>query len=962
MGIKKSGLTPSTLRRPDAGGASRKTETQQTKAPTKTGQPAPGVADQMERAGGAQAALQALAMTTKTPERKEQNAGAEATTLGAKMMGFLRGDGGKKVYAAVGLGVSLLGMVKPASAQVVQIDQHQNQALTEAAQKIAQETGEPYVQVNAEQEALDDLFAKAEAGELTVNHLILNYQDGKAPSSYQWKQLQQKYPNAFDQVEMVHVLGSNLQSNPFKSYQGDIFKNAKAIVSFDLSTTIAPGPASSWVLQETTKALEDVPAEGLSTQDALIHATNVANKGAAGGVRTRVDIGDQSHVQTPENAMSEWLDARVPKNNSSYGSSSQDTESITRAELETKLKELSETDAGLTDGMLGVLNARMKTRGFPIDYDAARLAKQLIDVHVAGSPDRALAALNAGDVAEVRHQLAAQHGAQIYEGAKSELFQTQIVRGVPLAGNEAIPTGDLQGAAYLVDGMGTIKHGEVNVQSIHHPKHGDGYQLTFKLGDRAGHELETWLQAQGDTRLVDKTVVNQSPTDDGRVVTAESGDVEEAEAAEGQRSPEMSIGPALRFEKDGKYRVDYFPESTSKQSLRGEVHIQVYGRNTSKQKDRLRDVLEDVGLKDVIEGQPSEATEEMLKAFRLLEQSDPRAHHTLMDKVENGETVTIEQLHDALIAAEVPPAFLQDAYFAEASPGHMSVIVPGQAEAYGRRGVRSLYHTIGSSEIFAYIANDGALMSTKDRLAVGKVFRGMSSDTDLRTGGADYVFTRQVTEPMGNPSMSGMRGGAIVLKQEVLDRADWFAYSGDKYGTTLAGDRGEPTDAVKEIAQRSYDELKEQDDSSVKNKTFDQWFERLVKSQTDRRQDTYLPRPVGRAQVDVTTGSSNETMLEGTIPIEQIEAFLVRDDAAKEKTIAKLQELGVTDINGVPIEDFVQVRDKYFTEDQMQEFESQQGDKVSDPSQDLRDERLQFYVKNNLGADDDAPIPTTHVT
>jgi hypothetical protein len=905
--------------------------------PSGAGEPPRDLPDRVERGGDtASRAARALAVEIGAAKpRGAKNRAAQSASFGAKLMSLASGKGVKKALLTLGLGVALLGgAVQTASADVIHVGQRP--ATEQAAQRIAAEMGEPYVHVKADKSALEEVLKRAEAGELKMTHLILSYEQGKLPSSWEWSQLKQQYPNAFKQVERVHVIGHDLAQNPLQSWQGSIFENARGVVSFDLATAVEHGPASAFVLEQTTKALAGVPT-GLSPQDALIHAKTVAGKGAAGDVRTRVDIGQQHHVQAPENVMSEWLDARA-----------QETAPITRAELESKLRELHAQEGGITDGMLGVLQWRLGDRKFKVDYDAARLSAHVVDIRRAAGPQRAIDALLAGEVHQVRHQLAIDATTAPYAQERSPLFNHEIARGVPMTGDAAIPTQGIQGTAYLVDGLGVIRNGEVQVQAIRHPSHGDGYQLTFKLGDAAGHALELHIAGHESGRLIDKTIVNHAPTEDGRVVTVEKTDAIQATATLENQQPEMSVGPALRLEKAGVYRVDYFPESISKQSLRSEVQLQVYGATDAERNARLGALLDELGLA-AIRSAPSPEAEQKLIALRLLEQADPRAHHALLDRIEQREDVTIARLHDALVAAEVPPAFLQQAYFAEASPGHISVIVPGQSEAYARRGVRAIYHTVSKADIFAFIAADGALMSTKDRLQVGKVFRGMSSDTDLRTGGADFVFTRQVTAPMGNPDMYQMRGGAIVMKPDVLDRADWFAYSGDQYGTTLAGDRGEPTEAVKALAQRTFDEMKARGDPAVQGQEPDAWLKNLIRSQIDSREDAYLTRPVGRHQVSETTGTTNETMLEGTIPLSQIEAFLVRTAEDRDATVAKLKELGVHEIGGVKVEDFVQVREKFFTEEQMKKLEEQPlevqpGDKVGD---ELKDKRLQFYVRNN---------------
>jgi hypothetical protein len=416
----------------------------------------------------------------------------------------------------------------------------------------------------------------------------------------------------------------------------------------------------------------------------------------------------------------------------------------------------------------------------------------------------------------------------------------------------------------------------------------------------------------------------------------------------------MRLGPALRFEEAGKFRLDYFSSSTSKQALRGEVQLTVFGSTEAAQKDALHSVLQQIGLADAISHAPSPEAERTLIGLRLLEQADPRAHHQMMGRIESGEAIGPAELHRALSRAAVPPAFLSQAYFAEASPGHVSVIVPGQSEAYQRQGIRAVYHTVGNAEVFAFIAKDGALMSTKDRLQVNKVFRGMSSDEDLNTGGADFVFTRQVTASMGNPLMSMMRGGAIVMKPDVKDRADWFSYTGDNFGTTLAGDRPEVSAAVRSIAERTFAERSAAGDTQVAGQTAEGWLSSVIPAQQDHRENIFLNRPTGRSQVAQTSQWDNETMLEGSIPLSQMQAFLVPSEESRQKVLKKLEELGITTINGRPASEFVQTRTgTFFTDEEWKAIQEQAAkEKKNGDAIETDDKvRLDFYVQTT-------PTPT----
>jgi hypothetical protein len=68
------------------------------------------------------AALKALALEHRMEAKKKKNRGAAALGLGARLMELVRGESGKKAFAALGLGMSLLGVVQPANAQTVQVE------------------------------------------------------------------------------------------------------------------------------------------------------------------------------------------------------------------------------------------------------------------------------------------------------------------------------------------------------------------------------------------------------------------------------------------------------------------------------------------------------------------------------------------------------------------------------------------------------------------------------------------------------------------------------------------------------------------------------------------------------------------------------------------------------------------------------------------------------------------------
>jgi hypothetical protein len=246
---------------------------------------------------GAQQALRALALDTKAENTSEKNKGAEASGLGARLMNAFRGEAAKKAYAVAGLGISLLGMAQPASADVVLVEQQNaNQHMQNVARQLAGETGEGYIQVKSDAQALDTLFSQLNDGNQFAEHLILEAGPGGVDVD-QLKELKQKYPSAFEDVRYVHVIGEDVGADPLKGEGKALFENAVGIVGFEVKDAKTAGPASSWLVQESGRDLYDMPGNGLSPTDAMIQARSIANQANRMGVDASVQVQDQKVVQ-----------------------------------------------------------------------------------------------------------------------------------------------------------------------------------------------------------------------------------------------------------------------------------------------------------------------------------------------------------------------------------------------------------------------------------------------------------------------------------------------------------------------------------------------------------------------------------------------------------------------------------------------------------------------------------------
>lgn len=240
---------------------------------------------------------------------------------------------------------------------------------------------------------------------------------------------------------------------------------------------------------------------------------------------------------------------------------------------------------------------------------------------------------------------------------------------------------------------------------------------------------------------------------------------------------------------------------------------------------------------------------------RLSETEYKVARYSWQHKIEDGAEAYVPV--DKLVRQEV-------------FPGYSTIVEPGKHEEYERRhGEFALIYQVSSDAVLPKLLRNG-LMATHERFRRGVKAVGMSSEADLGTGGADSVFVRTVTEKSlkdGKDDESTYDNTVLVLKPELMDRTDWYAYAGDQYGTT------DPS-------------------------TFD----------TRLTPDGLLER-LGEQGWGWMT--SNEQMFRTGIPVEAIAGVSVDSPEHRERLITSLHEAGLTEINGAPVEDFVQIAGHY---------------------------------------------------
>lgn len=251
---------------------------------------------------------------------------------------------------------------------------------------------------------------------------------------------------------------------------------------------------------------------------------------------------------------------------------------------------------------------------------------------------------------------------------------------------------------------------------------------------------------------------------------------------------------------------------------------------------------QDLGVEDAL-GEVSEMAERDYKIARY--QWQYKLDELSPDQVERAEKMTRKEVF----------------------PGYSTFVEPGKHNEYLAKygeDVRAVHMLNSMSVDSVYRVLTTGLMSTTERFSRGVVKNGISSVLDIDSGGADNVFTRI----MNAEQRSKIQNHAVVLKPEIFDRTDWYAYNVDSYGSTneahFAGRL-----APEEIFQRTMGDLSHY-------------------------------------------SADNEQMFRTGIGVDYIEAIEV-DELDRDELLEGLHEKGLFEVNGRPIEEMIVARE--FDED-----------------------------------------------
>lgn len=421
----------------------------------------------------------------------------------------------------------------------------------------------------------------------------------------------------------------------------------------------------------------------------------------------------------------------------------------------------------------------------------------------------------------------------------------------------------------------TVAGQSVVLRRVVHPEHGEGVEMRLKLRNpedtqRVVEQMESAGAKRGEWSSVAKTLDDQ-----GRYVLdidAKAAPYTNAATATHASARGDKPAEACLLEEKGRYEIRVLPEDAAR-AVSGLVSIRAYfGERKSTVSRRMQSALEAAGLGETAKDSTPK-TREMYNQLRVLWQSDPEAAQKFAD-VSLDSRKARKDVGEALKKAGVDAEQAANLPTKEVFPGHFTTLNPGQGDKYRDMGVQYLFSGVRKAEQVVSILEGDGLMSTRERYARGMLIEGASSAADLASGGADYVFTRMVTDAAKNKTFSSsFASGAyqLVYSTDVLDRTDWFAYVKDTFGST-------------------------------------------------RDLDKFTARKYGQELVDsMATGgfsgyaTSNEVMFQTGLPNRDIQGIFASTEEGKKSLIEALEAKGITELNGKPLAEAIEVR-KYMVE------------------------------------------------
>lgn len=295
-------------------------------------------------------------------------------------------------------------------------------------------------------------------------------------------------------------------------------------------------------------------------------------------------------------------------------------------------------------------------------------------------------------------------------------------------------------------------------------------------------------------------------------------------------------------------------------AMMGEFNIRVFASNGQDAARQAQALLSQIQLDDIVDDVDPAALERY-KKMRLIWLHDPQEAAKIDPmKASDGE------IDRVLKRLGIPHQRVNRMRLVEVSDGYFTVVDDGMESVTKAKGVAYVWSGVGTNaKGIANIIESGEMMCSTQRLKRGIFGSGASVSSDIESGGAENIFTRiamkgNIGKKEYGSSFAGS-GVRFLFDKDVLNRTDWYAFTGDEFGSTKARVFNRRLGAA-----AHFDELN----------------------------STYY--------------SSNECMFRKSLNLGSLFEIRCDSDSLRTDLIDELHRRGIAQINGVRLEDFIKVR------------------------------------------------------
>ncbi len=278
--------------------------------------------------------------------------------------------------------------------------------------------------------------------------------------------------------------------------------------------------------------------------------------------------------------------------------------------------------------------------------------------------------------------------------------------------------------------------------------------------------------------------------------------------------------------------------------------------------ETMAQLLDKAGLRNLASN-PTAQDELRMKKIRLAWQRDPKAY----EKARHLTGAKQDEAIDKILAKQKITAERAAGLKAvEVFPGYTTLVDPAALQEYKKAGLTHVWAGVTDADSVVAICKSDGFSATNRRILTGMKKCGASPGRDMETGGSSGVFTRIGVSTDKRYSNSFLGDDyRVILHPDVMTRTDWWAHVSDEFGEARS-------------------------DSPV--------FQKRLS-------------PVGFIK-EMKKGytSGNEIIFREGISKDSFIGISCETEQHKTDLLNAFRNAGVTEMNGVPIEDFVKVTNR----------------------------------------------------